>query len=229
MSEILVSAVELDTSIQCRAAIDTGIVNEYAERMIEGDRFPAVEVYGTRDRCWIADGWHRVLAAKQIGVVKIDAVLHEGGRAEALRHALGANAHHGHRRTNADKRRAVEIALREYPHLSSRQIAEMCGVSHMTVQRAMPDALEQSANAPATVTTSDGRQYPARRQTDPPQPKELPRQEPQEEKPYPVLQPPCVGMQFARIAIMKLSEIRENDLEREQAFQAVERWLREHA
>lgn len=69
--------------------------------------------------------------------------------------------------------RAVEIALREFPNLSSRQIAEMCGVSHHTVEAARPDeALGTLPNA--TRTTSDGRQYPARREQpkEPPQPKE---------------------------------------------------------
>ncbi len=39
------------------------------------------------------------------------------------------------------------------------------------------------------------------------------------------LGPPRNGMQFARIAIMKLSEIRDDDLEREEAFDHVQTWL----
>lgn len=62
---------------------------------------------------------------------------------------------------SADKRRAVEIALREFPKLSSRAIGKMCGVGHEMVEAARPPALADSANA--TRTTADGRQYPARR------------------------------------------------------------------
>jgi hypothetical protein len=58
-------------------------------------------------------------------------------------------------------RRCVEIALAEFGGMSSRAVAQMCGVSHTTVQRMMPEPLEQSSNA--TRTTSDGRQYPAQR------------------------------------------------------------------
>jgi len=36
---------------------------------------------------------------------------------------------HDLRRTNADKRKAVEVALRGFPKLSSREIAGLCGVS----------------------------------------------------------------------------------------------------
>jgi len=57
------------------------------------------------------------------------AIVHAGGRREALKFALGSNAAHGLRRTNKDKRKAVEIALREYPKLSNRAIAELCKVS----------------------------------------------------------------------------------------------------
>jgi hypothetical protein len=41
----------------------------------------------------------------------------------------------------------------------------------------------------------------------------------------PKLGPPRNGMQFARIAIMKLEEIRDEDLEREEAFDHVQAWL----
>jgi len=58
----------------------------------------------------------------------------------------------------------VEIALREFPSMSSRAIAEMCGVSHMTVQRMMPDKVEQSATSP-TITGTDGKQYPSTRKS----------------------------------------------------------------
>ena len=86
--------------------------------------------------------------------------------------------------TNPDKHRAVEIALREYPGLSSRQIAEMCGVHHTFVEHLRPEQVATVATSePETRTGRDGKQYPARRQTEPPPPKEPPRQEPQEEKP----------------------------------------------
>jgi hypothetical protein len=41
----------------------------------------------------------------------------------------------------------------------------------------------------------------------------------------PRIGPPSNGLQFARIAIMKLEEIRENDIERQQAFDLVRSWL----
>ncbi len=97
-----------------------------------------------------------------------------GGRIDALKAALSANAAHDIRRGNADKRRAVEIALREFPKLSSRMIAELCGVSDPFVGKLRGDVLTVS-NA-QTRTTADGREYPATRRTSvtfaPPEPEE---------------------------------------------------------
>ena len=100
------------------------------------------------------------LAAEQIDALDIPAELRKGGRVDALKYALGANAIHGQRRSNADKRRCVEIAVKEFSGLSSRAIAELCAVSDFMVNQ-QRGALQESSNA--TRTTSDGRQYPATR------------------------------------------------------------------
>ena len=69
----------------------------------------------------------------------------------------------------------MEIALREFPKLSSRMIAELCGVSAPTVS-AVADTCKSFTPA-ATVTGSDGKQYPATRRTSvtftPPEPEEI--------------------------------------------------------
>jgi len=82
---------------------------------------------------------------------------------------------HGRRRESlTGTRRAVEIALREFPKLSSRIIAEMCGVSAPTVTAVAETC--KSFTPAETVTGSDGKQYPATRRTSvtfaPPEPEE---------------------------------------------------------
>jgi hypothetical protein len=54
-----------------------------------------------------------------------------GSRRAAMLFSVGANAAHGMRRTNADKRRAVETLLAdaEWAAWSDNQIAKACGVS----------------------------------------------------------------------------------------------------
>lgn len=176
--KIKLDTIDKDISIQCRAAIDMALVEEYAELMSEGVEFPPITVCGTPERSWIADGWHRLLAMERIGMLDAVVDMFAGDRAEALKYALSANDDHGRRRTNADKRRAVEVALREFPDLSSRAIAEMCAVSPDFVSRVR--ALSSDDNAPSTVTTTDGRQYPAKRSR--PEPQIFPRED---EEPVP--------------------------------------------
>ncbi len=198
--------------------IDTRTVDDYAERMAEGDIFPPVVVFGTKEKCWIGDGWHRIMAATQIGAVDIEAELKAGNRTEALKCALSANATNALQRSNADKHRCVEIALKEFPNLSSRAIAELCGVSVDFVSRIRP----LSSDDNATHTTKDGRQYPAtRKPREPKEPaykREEKEQEPETKRALPKLGPPRDGMGFARNAIHYLEQIRKDDAEREKAF-----------
>ena len=102
------------------------------------------------------------MAAEQIDALDIPAELRAGGRVDALKHALGANAVHGQRRTNADKRRCVELAVKEFASLSSRAIAELCGVSHPYVESIRPDVETVSTS---TRTDTLGRQQPAKRKS----------------------------------------------------------------
>ena len=222
------SNIEMDATIQCRANIDLGTVNEYAERMEEGDTFPPVVLFGDESRCWIGDGWHRVMAAESVGFDEILADVRPGNRAEALKHALGANAVHGRRRTNADKRRCVEVALGEWPHLSSRMISEMCGVDHKTVEAYRPSGGEIPH---VERTGQDGKQYPATRQPRDDATDDIDAEEysgGEEDRPLAKPLPPQNGMQFARMAIMDLEQIRKDDVERQEAFDFVKNWIREN-
>ena len=67
----------------------------------------------------------------------------------------------------------MEIALREFPKLSSRIIAEMCGVSNHMVDR---ERGELGQNPSSTRMGADGKERPATRRTSvtfaPPEPDE---------------------------------------------------------
>ena len=122
---------------QARVALSETVIREYAEALAEGDEFPPIDVYFDETTYWLADGFHRVAAAKTTGLVAMAATVHPGGQREALLHALGANETHGHRRTDADRRHAVELLLAdsEWRAWSDREIARQCHVSHMLANR----------------------------------------------------------------------------------------------
>ncbi len=67
------------------------------------------------------------------GLAEVAADLREGSRKDALLYAASANASHGLRRTNADKRRAVLLVLGACSKWSDRRIAEVCGVGNKFV------------------------------------------------------------------------------------------------
>jgi ParB-like chromosome segregation protein Spo0J len=126
-------ALRLDAGTQVRAHIDIAVVEEYAEAMLQGDRFPPVVAFQQNGEHVLADGFHRVKAARRAKLSHITAEVRRGSRLDALRYALGANHAHGLRLTNADKRRSVEMALAEFGNLSDHLVGEMCGVSQRFV------------------------------------------------------------------------------------------------
>jgi hypothetical protein len=68
---------------------------------------------------------------------------------DALMFAAGANSSHGLRRSNLDKRRAVEMCLKdpEISQLTRQEIADICHVTKRTVQKiANQDAVEEGVN-----------------------------------------------------------------------------------
>lgn len=250
MERIALTAIAFDAGTQIREAINEQVVADYAERMTEGVEFPPVVLFA--DGCcrtdgsviyYLADGFHRVQAATRIGCVDITATVKAGTKKDALWFALGANKANGHRMTAGDKRHAIVLALQTWPERSGREIAAQVGCSHTYVQtwvarvRLLRPAQvattchldEQSAR----VTGKDGKSYPASRpRAVPPLPEptyvvetEAPRRAPVVNAPP---RPPSNGMQFARIAVMKLEEIRDDDTERVQAFTHVRAWLDAH-
>lgn len=156
-----------DRRTQMRAnGTDKAVVKEYAA-VLEGGKhaLPTIEVY-TEDHetYWIVDGWHRYEAHVLCGHDTIPCTVTVGWHDEAVLAAVRANAEHGLRRTNEDKRLAVRTLLMhpEWGKWSDRVIAEKAGVSHPTV-KAVRDTLEGSGDVEkfSTRTDSSGRKQPA--------------------------------------------------------------------
>ena len=129
IQEISIEQINIYGGTQARVKTNEDAVESYAEEMQRGAVFPPISVYFDGTTYWLADGFHRFLATKRVGLLAIAAEVQPGGRVEALRHALGANSLNGVYRTNGDKRNAVEIALAEWTELSNPAIGEICKVS----------------------------------------------------------------------------------------------------
>jgi len=236
MSKIITRSVHLadiriDGGTQTRIALDTETVSEYAEQMDAGTKFPAVIVFHDGSDYWMADGFHRFHASRQCGYVDILAEVHTGTRIDALKCALGANRANGLQRTNADKRKCVEIALKEFGDMSDRGIAELCGVSNEFVGKVRPQVSFVDTSAkPTHRTGKDGKSYPVKA-SKPTVKESLPVQSEPQAKPEPipvprsVPLPPSDGLQYAAMAIIDLEKIQPDDSQRIAAFEKVTRWI----
>ncbi len=134
--DISLDLISENTTSQMRVAgMDAGTVADYAAAMISGAEFPPVVLFHDGTAYWTGDGFHRVAAAREIGRKTIRGEIREGGSREAVLLAAGANSTHGLRRTQADKRKAVETLLRdlEWSRWSDREIGKACAVDHKTV------------------------------------------------------------------------------------------------
>ena len=161
-TELSLDVINIQGGTQTRVRTNDDAIESYAEEMSHGAVFPPIIVYFDGSTHWLADGFHRYLAAKRTGRDTILAEVNAGGRTDALRHALGANATNGVYRTNDDKRNAVEIALEEWPDLANPVLAEICRVSVELVRRRRTE-LTQSGKLqrPERVTGRDGKEYPS--------------------------------------------------------------------
>jgi hypothetical protein len=133
--QLPLSQISSDPQAQPRVKLDEEVIDEYAERMGEGASFPAVVVFYDGQDHHLADGFHRVEAAKIAGRDSIRAEVREGELRAAILWSVSANIDHGLRRSSADKRRAVMTMLQdeEWQMCSETEIAARCRVSRTLV------------------------------------------------------------------------------------------------
>lgn len=135
-----INAISTTGGTQMRALLDINTVGDYHAVMkaVGGwGPFPAVTIFHDGRDHWLGDGFHRVAAYRRlladlaVDSAEVPADIRVGTRRDAVLHAAGANASHGLRRSQADKRRAVETLLRddEWQQWSDREIARKCNVS----------------------------------------------------------------------------------------------------
>jgi hypothetical protein len=153
-----IAQIRRDGGTQPRAAINHLTITEYAEDMQAGDRFPAVLVFYDGTDYWLADGFHRVLAAESLGMAEIAVEIRQGTRRDAILYSVGANAKHGLRRSNTDKRRVVTTLLedKEWSKYSNNQIAKLCCVSLDLVNRLRRSLNDSLSERERIYTTKHG-------------------------------------------------------------------------
>lgn len=133
--------IRTDGGTQPRAGLDEVTVEEYTQAIADGAKFPPITLFYDGQHYWLADGFHRVAAHKHAQKQRIDAEVKSGDLRDAILYSVGANATHGLRRSNDDKRRAVQRLLDdpEWNQWSDREIARKCKVSQPFVSKMRGD------------------------------------------------------------------------------------------
>ena len=185
---IAIDLIRIDAGTQFRAAINQDRVTDYAELFDNSKEWPfdsACEVFFDGVEYYLVDGFHRYHAAVRVKRSSLSCIVHSGTVRDAIKFALSANARHGLHRSNEDKRKAVAFVLddQEWRHLSSRAIADICGVGSRFVDSCRKDSVAHGAQDSDKRIGKDGRSFNATK------PKAEPKPEPTQAKPQPAKEP----------------------------------------
>jgi len=159
ITRVRLDAIVFDAGTQIRAAINEGVVADYADRMTDGIAFPPIILFHDGNQNYLADGFHRFMAAKRNDFRDITAEVRAGTKQDALWFALGANKENAHRLTDADKKHAIALAVETWPDRPAATIAAQIGCSPQWVSRVRPTS---STSGTSVVVRKNGTPYPAR-------------------------------------------------------------------
>lgn len=153
-----IEQVRSDGGTQSRVQLDWIVIDEYAAAMRDGAVFPPIVVFYDGAEYWLADGFHRLEAGKRAESAVIAADVRQGTVRDAILYSVGANAAHGLRRSNADKRAAVLRLLEdaEWGRWADSEIARRCVVNQSTVSRIRESSPMHCISEPRAYITKHG-------------------------------------------------------------------------
>ena len=157
--QIGISSIMVDEKIQQRADLNEDYIDELLVEITEGAVLPPLDVYDIDGELFLTDGFHRLKALLKAGVDTVEVNIFEGNERDAILHAVGANANHGLRRTNADKRFAVTTLLKdkEWGNWSDGVIARRCRVSQPFVSKIRNELTQNGFEWDSMRISADGR------------------------------------------------------------------------
>ena len=134
--DIEVAKIITDDEIQQRVEMADWKIREYYEAMKRGDKFPAIVLFFDGQAYWLADGFHRVAAARKIDKLTLKAEVRNGSKRDAIFFALAANKSHGLNRNREDIKKAILTMLSdaEWSKMSNVAIANHIGCSEGAVR-----------------------------------------------------------------------------------------------
>jgi ParB-like chromosome segregation protein Spo0J len=169
VQHLAVAALEVDDAIQPRERLDAATLHEYTEtyREAEPDQepFPPLDVFHLDEAYYVADGFHRLAAAREAGRETVPCHVHQGSTRDAMVFACFANVRRGLRYQHGDWGRILArlLADPEIAQRGDRPLATELGVSHVYVWKIRTRLAEEArlrdtlAQLPTTATTPQAR------------------------------------------------------------------------
>jgi hypothetical protein len=153
-----IDVVRIDGETQSRSKIYQNVVDEYAEKMADGEPFPAAVAFFDGKEYWLADGFHRYHATRKNKKASLTCDVINGTVRDARFYSYGANSKHGLPPTNEDKIQSANriLADAEWGQKSDREIARHCGLSHPTVGKLRAAMNPEKAREPRVVKDRHG-------------------------------------------------------------------------
>lgn len=170
--EVPIAAIHVEPSLQPRLG---GLDGEHVRALQETpDQWPPLAAFEQEGRFALLDGFHRLAAAQNLGLERVQVRAVEAPSDGDLRGlAFALNASHGRPLSLADRRAEATRLLTRDPEVSNMEIARRCALSPTTVQavrRELEDA--EAIEASERRIGRDGASYtaPTRRAGDLPDP-----------------------------------------------------------
>lgn len=167
MTKLKIIDLRADSTLRqvVRGKIDDDVVERYTTAMRAGlwdfaRSLEPITAFFDGEGYWLADGYHRVIAAKRVPWSEVEVEVHQGTARDALWHAFSANAQHGHARSRDDVGRILRaiFADEEWAAIPLREIARHTRIAYATVHdhfKRLSDRADQIAK-PATRTVTRG-------------------------------------------------------------------------
>lgn len=179
IEKVRISDLIVSDDYQIRDSLDEVLIEDLRAALSAGTLLTEVICFRCGDDLILVDGFHRVEAAKRIGLVDLMAQIKNGTTDDALRFVTSKshpNNRHGNKYTPAERRAAVRLSLRKWPEMGDSWHGDHCSMDHKTVTEIREDA-ERTLGIPKVEVTvgKDGKKYRKNR-ADTSQP--VPRNEP---------------------------------------------------
>jgi hypothetical protein len=134
---MLIKDITADKVTQSRDVISEDTVNEYADAMRDGAKFPPMEVYSDGVTNWLVDGFHRYFACIKVGIKEFEVVVHKGSKRDAQFRSFCVNKDHGLQRSTPTKRKIIYTALSdiEWEQLPDTVLNDKTGIDRRLIAK----------------------------------------------------------------------------------------------